>query len=232
MKESLEGTVKWPHVDVATFERFSEYLYTGDFLSPCFEDCDTHPAHRTNASHYLGEINDDPITQTAWVRFQTRQRYIFHELPTVYEVYINSVLETRSMSKAFLSVARVYTFAHYYHIETLMIFCGAKIHKLMILAPGREEVCDLLQLCKDEPAAAGSKELVFEYCALNLRGLLACKRFHTAIEEYPEASLGMIKKMKSFQTFYFNQTSTFEDKDPDGYSLNSEADLYHETAED
>ncbi|KAM3516090.1 hypothetical protein MY11210_000372 [Beauveria gryllotalpidicola] len=233
MKESLQGTVEWPHVDVATFEKFSKYLYTGDFLSPCFEPFANVQSDRTCIANTWPKFDDDKITQKAWVRFRTRKRYAFHELPTVYEAfpYRINYYEDSDHSEVFLSVARVYTFAHYYDIRKLMRFCQAKIHSLMALAPGRQEVCNLLQLCKDEPAAAGLKELVFEYCALNLRWLLAGKKFHTIIEEYPEASLGIMKKMKSFNTFYFKLRSKEEIDFPADNSSDSEAEWYRESTE-
>ncbi|KAM3558524.1 hypothetical protein ARSEF4850_004561 [Beauveria asiatica] len=171
MKESLEATVKWPHVDVATFKKFSEYLYTGDFVAPGFE----------------------PIATI---------------------------------------IAKLYTFAHYYDIQQLKRFCQAKIHSLMALAPGREEVCELLQFCETDPGGRGLKELVVEYCALNLRWLLASKKFHTLIEEYPKASLGIMKKLSSFNTFYFERISKSDIDFPGEISSDSEADWYRERAED
>ncbi|KAM3456415.1 hypothetical protein MY3296_001694 [Beauveria thailandica] len=232
MKESLEATVKWPHVDVATFKKFSEYLYTGDFFSPGFKPIANTSSDRTCDRNTLPEFDDNKITHKAWVRFRTRKRYDFDELPTVYEASRFFIENTETLSEGFLSIAKLYTFAHYYDIRKLKRFCLAKIHSLMALAPGREEVCDLLQFCETDSGGRGLKELVVEYCALNLRWLLASKKFHTIIEEYPKASLGIMKKLSSFCTFYFERISKGEIDFPEEISSDSEADWYHEGAED
>ncbi|KAM3552533.1 hypothetical protein MY1884_007153 [Beauveria asiatica] len=234
MKESLEGIVRWPHVDVATFKRFSEYLYTGDFMSPCFGTSTDVPSDRSRKANHLGRIEDVQIIQKAYSRFQFRRRYVFQQYPSIYVPHPDwdDVYDDGDCSEVFSSVANVYIFAHYYDIQRLMTFCRAKIHSLMSLAHDREEVIDLLQLCKDQPAAAGLKELVFEYCALSLHWFLTHKWFHTILEEYPEASLRIIKKMKSFNTLYGRDRSHIGIKDPEGDSSDSEADWYRERAED
>ncbi|KAM3497813.1 hypothetical protein MY10362_008846 [Beauveria mimosiformis] len=231
MKESLEATVKWPHVDVATFKKFSEYLYTGDFFAPGFVPIANTSAHRTCISNTLPEFDDNRITHKAWVRFRTRKRYAFHELPTIYEASMSLIDYSETLAEGFPSIAKLYSFAHYYDIRKLERFCQAKIHSLMALAPCREEVCDLLQFCEIDPGGRGLKELVVEYCALNLRWLLPSKKFHTLIEEYPKASLGIMKKLNSFSTFYFKHISKGDVDFPEEVSSDSEADWYHEAAE-
>ncbi|KAM3497816.1 hypothetical protein MY10362_008849 [Beauveria mimosiformis] len=213
------------------FTKFSEYLYTGDFFAPGFVPIANTSAHRTCISNTLPEFDDNRITHKAWVRFRTRKRYAFHELPTIYEASMSLIDYSETLAEGFPSIAKLYSFAHYYDIRKLERFCQAKIHSLMALAPCREEVCDLLQFCEIDPGGRGLKELVVEYCALNLRWLLPSKKFHTLIEEYPKASLGIMKKLNSFSTFYFKHISKGDVDFPEEVSSDSEADWYHEAAE-
>ncbi len=168
MKESLEGVVKWPDVDVETFKRFSEYIHTGDFEAQCCVSIEADPEASEARATSLAEpfCSDDGIIHAAWQRFQHNKTYKLTKCPTVYEADLWVIVHT-DLSGAFRAIATVYMLAHFYDIGHLMDFCQAKIHSIMIRCVGGE-VSDLLRICMTEPSAAGLKELVFEYCALSL----------------------------------------------------------------
>lgn len=203
MKESLEGVVKWSSVDVETFKRFSEYIHTGDFETQCCVSIEADPEASEARTTTLAEpfSASDGLIHSAWKRFQDNTTFKFAKSPAVYEADLWVIVDT-DLSGVFSAIARVYMLAHIYDIGHLMDFCRAKIHSIMIRCVGGE-VYDLLRICMTEPSAVGLRELVFEYCALNLDSISHIQDFRSVISEFPQAAVCIMKKIQEILEFEY-----------------------------
>lgn len=212
-RENAERTVTWRHVDRATFQRFAQYVYCGDYDYD-YDSGSNHGGCRIVLEDQKGGYGwiwaaafkkskrfYESIPNVAWRDFQRRQYE--YSAASLLMVKTNGA-STEDYSEVFLSHARLHVLADYHGVEPLMQMTLHKLHQILCVfhlhSERKGDVLKLLKFCfpesnEDEDQKEGCvgcpeelKKLVIAYIACHMKDLWG-DEFQAVYPRYPELVL-------------------------------------------
>lgn len=131
-QENLEQTVVWCYVDKATFTRFAQYVYCGDYGvdGSTTAPLDEADAFINSCSSMRRKKKILPITSLAFSDFKKRHYEYRSDRRLVVEPNLDPSQEYREI---FLSHAKLHVFADYHGIEPLMQMTLHKLHQVLFI---------------------------------------------------------------------------------------------------
>lgn len=215
--EARDQSVLWDSVDKATFIRFAQYVYCGDYeaegfkVSPSTDGSKADPSAEGQNNDWGWEIapkkeKNTPSGQArALIRFK-KPKYEY-EGATALEIEENNDV-TKEYSEIFLAHARLYVFADYHRIERLQQMTLHKLHQLLsafqLQKERKGDIVKLLRFCfpedsKKEGCPDKLKDLIVEY--------VACHMYQLWDEEFQELYLGCEELILALTTALIHQAS-------------------------
>lgn len=204
MKEATDRCAIWKDVDEATFERFSEFAYTGNYMG-------AEPQKR--AQELVHSTVDAPIEpryhsplyspvgnkkEQLWTEFRS-----LYPSPRIQAPSFQNFPED-DCTEVFLSHARMYVFADYHGIDELRILALRKLRQTLMRFILYEEACydipPLVEYSFDNTVEEGEnvdalRNLLRHYAACVVETLWENPDFQNLIESVPDFSKGFITVM-------------------------------------
>ncbi|KAG5961163.1 hypothetical protein E4U57_007820 [Claviceps arundinis] len=181
--EGQNGYVVLRDVDAETILAFAQFIYAGNYYISF--DMSTTATDSGNESNKTDNTEDDVRlwrrpNNCLWRRFVQSNEYKNQEAASNSYIpfchyregsnrqFNNGDME-QNYSELFISQAKIFVFAEYYGVETLMNMSMGRLHKLLCrfrLSRERiEDVLALIRYCYDRPGIEKLKEMVAAYSA-------------------------------------------------------------------
>ncbi|KAH6876842.1 hypothetical protein B0T10DRAFT_584842 [Thelonectria olida] len=210
LREASERCVRWPDVDPETFVRFSQYAYTGDYL--------TAPP-RTREQTSPKEFPPPPDSPPKFTRSRKKKsslswgegsalfkdKDLWSQFKKLYPgVDLDREPEANSpeddFSDVLLSHARLYIFADCYGISTLKLLCLRKLRQTLerftVYEEAIDDIVQLVHFCYENTIECDEmRDLVNMYTACKVVELWRSEEFQRLTVETGEYVRGLISEM-------------------------------------
>ncbi|KAK0372000.1 hypothetical protein CLIM01_10650 [Colletotrichum limetticola] len=217
MKEAQERSVQWLDVDVPTFVRFGEFIYTGDYhaapytsrIVPVPVDSDASPAEPVaeivRAPSFTKRKKGATWNSKSSAYLRPASGSLWSEFSQLYADFSPTNVRENGPSDdytdVFLGHAKVYVFAGCYGIATLRALSLGKLRKTLeifaLYQAGVQDVIRLIRYCYQNTADKVSEEdelriLVNMYTACKVETLWEDADFAGLVETNGEYAKGLI----------------------------------------
>lgn len=176
-----------PDCDTATFDRFVEFLHTGDFASPLFVPVRRNGRPQRYIKRFLPPVplDESPSLRRAFDLFATAPQFAAPPGTTLrYDNHWKHTMDD-TQTLALSAVAKVYLLADRYGVDRLKALCLHKIHRLIVCV---REICDglhFLRLCEAKGFPHPLYKLGLMYCLFHYCDLQPRADFASFAEDAP-----------------------------------------------
>ncbi|KAK0369162.1 hypothetical protein CLIM01_13479 [Colletotrichum limetticola] len=207
MREAQERCVQWASIDVPTFIRFGQFIYTEDYEAP--------PHKSRNNSDLSAELIQTTRVTKGKKGIRSIVPYappptnglLWDEFRSLYpDASVTIVRQNEAnddYTDVFLGHAQVYVFAECYGVEGLQTLSLGKLRRVLesfaLFKTGIKDVLRLIRYCYDNTAGGTNEDrlrrLVTMYTACNVETLWEDEEFADLVETNGEFAKGLVRSM-------------------------------------